>query len=187
MSKASVEETAPTAASRPGQAAQPRGGVSPLAVLALMVGLLAAGAGYWQMQRSAPLSYEQAQEATDAAANAVQQVLSFDYRDLDGYADRVKGLLTKNYVDKELNPSVDVLLQEAPAAGAQVQTTVHAAAPQACKGSCPADAVTVLVVIDKVTATAQLATPSVTPQRLEVSMKCVDGAWLVDAITYLGS
>ena len=80
-----------------------------LPVLVLLVGVAAAGAGYWQMQREAPLSQGEAQDAADAAASAVEKVLSFDYRDLDAYESGVEGLLTDAYVSDELEPSIAAL------------------------------------------------------------------------------
>lgn len=158
-----------------------------LPVLVLVVGLLAAGAGYWQMQREAPLSQGEAQDAADAAASAVEKVLSFDYRDLDAYEAGVEGLLTDAYVSDELEPSVAALREQAPTAQVQVQTTVQASATETCQGECPADEASVLVVIDKVTLTANLESPTVTPQRLRVAMVERDGGWLVDSITYIGA
>ncbi len=158
-----------------------------LPVLALVVGIGAAGAGYWQMQREAPLSQGEAQDAADAAATAVEQVLSFDYRDLDAYEAGVEGLLTPAYVSDELEPSIAALREQAPAAQVQVQTTTQAAATETCRGECPSGEASVLVVIDKVTLTANLETPTVTPQRLRVAMVERDGRWLVDSITYIGA
>ncbi len=151
-----------------------------------VVGVAAALGGYWQMQRTAPLSYDDAQAASDAASTAVVAVLSFDYRDLDAYEAGVDGLLTDGYVASELDPSVAALREQAPAAQVQVQTTVQAAATETCNGECPAGEASVLVVIDKVTLAANLQTPTVATQRLRVSMVETDGRWLVDAIQYIG-
>ncbi|MCK5891360.1 hypothetical protein [Aeromicrobium sp.] len=158
-----------------------------LPVLVLLLGVAAAGVGYWQMQREAPLSQSQAQEAADAAATAVEKVLSFDYRDLDAYEAGVDGLLTDTYVTDELEPSIAALREQAPTAQVQVQTTVQAAATETCQGECPAGEASVLVVIDKVTLTANLQEPTVTPQRLRVDMVEQDGRWLVGSIAYIGS
>lgn len=158
-----------------------------LPVLVLLLGVVAAGAGYWHMQREAPLSQGEAQDAADAAASAVEKVLSFDYRDLDAYEAGVDGLLTDAYVSDELEPSIAALREQAPTAQVQVQTTAQAAATETCRGECPAGEATVLVVIDKVTLTANLQTPTVTPQRLRVSMVERDDRWLVDSITYIGA
>ncbi|MEG9226911.1 hypothetical protein [Aeromicrobium sp. Sec7.5] len=158
-----------------------------LPVLVLVLGLVAAGAGYWQMQREAPLSQGAAQDAADAAATAVEKVLSFDYRDLDAYEAGVDGLLTDAYVSDELEPSVAALREQAPTAQVQVQTTVQASAAETCQGECPADEASVLVVIDKVTLTSNLDAPTITPQRLRVAMVEQDGRWLVDSISYIGA
>lgn len=158
-----------------------------LPVLVLLVGVAAAGAGYWQMQREAPLSQGEAQDAADAAASAVEKVLSFDYRDLDAYESGVEGLLTDAYVSDELEPSIAALREQAPTAQVQVQTTAQAAATETCRGECAGGEASVLVVIDKVTLTANLETPTVTPQRLRVAMVERDGQWLVDSITYIGA
>ena len=158
-----------------------------LPVLVVVVGVVAAGAGYWQMQREAPLSQGEAQDAADAAATAVEKVLSFDYRDLDAYESGVDGLLTDAYVSDELEPSVAALREQAPAAQVQVQTTVQASAAETCQGECPTGEASVLVVIDKVTLTSNLDAPTVTPQRLRVAMVQQDGRWLVDSIAYIGA
>lgn len=158
-----------------------------LPVLVLLLGVAAAGGGYWQMQREAPLSQGEAQDAADAAATAVEKVLSFDYRDLDAYEAGVEGLLTDTYVSDELEPSVAALREQAPAAQVQVQTTVQASAAETCQGECPSGEASVLVVIDKVTLTSNLTEPTVTPQRLRVAMIEQDGRWLVDSIAYIGA
>lgn len=158
-----------------------------LPVLVLLLGVAAAGVGYWQMQREAPLSQAEAQDAADAAATAVEQVLSFDYRDLDAYEAGVEGLLTDTYVSDELEPSVTALREQAPAAQVQVQTTVQASAAETCQGQCPSGEASVLVVIDKVTLTSNLPEPTITPQRLRVAMIEQDGRWLVDSIAYIGA
>ncbi len=157
------------------------------AALVIAIGIAAAAAGFVHMRANLPLSYDQSRAAADAASNAVTKVMSYDYRDLDAYETSIEGLLTDNYMTSELEPSLEVLREEVPAASAQVKATVHSAATVACTGECPNDEATVLVVIDKVTLTANLQAPTVTPQRLSVSMVEVDGRWLVDEMRYIGA
>ena len=152
----------------------------------MIAGLAAAGLGYQHMQRSTPLSYDQAQDAADAAATAVQTIFTYDYRDLDGYADATAGLVSPRYADAEYDDLVQELRQQAVAAQAQMSTTVYAAATQPCDDDCEQDEARVLVVADRITLNAATPEPVVLTQRLQVDLVRQDAQWLVDEVTYLG-
>ncbi|WP_229051899.1 hypothetical protein [Aeromicrobium sp. Leaf350] len=158
-----------------------------LPVLVLVVGLVAAALGYLQMQRESPLDRADAQAAADAASNGVVAIMSYDYRDLDTYEAEARDVMTEDYVDGEFDDIIGPLREQAEAGQAQVDVTVHAAATETCRGECPAGEASVLVVVDKVTLTANLAEPTVAAQRLRVDMVETDGTWLVDSITYIGA
>ena len=157
-----------------------------LAIVVMIAGLAAAGLGYQHMQRSTPLSYDQAQDAADAAATAVQTIFTYDYRDLDGYADATAGLVSPRYADAEYDDLVQELRQQAVAAQAQMSTTVYAAATQPCDDDCEQDEARVLVVADRITLNAATPEPVVLTQRLQVDLVRQDAQWLVDEVTYLG-
>ncbi|MFT4189450.1 MAG: hypothetical protein QM621_12815 [Aeromicrobium sp.] len=165
--------------------ALPRVSVSFLAAaLAVVVGVTAVVLGYLQMRANSPVGYDDSRAAAEAAATAVETVLTVDYSDLAAYEAAAKDVVTKTYYDKHLVAAVEQIPDGIIPAGAQVGAYVHQVAPQPCDQSvCPSDEVTVLVVGDKVRATCQTpAAPMVLPQRLRVTMVEQDGQWLVDAI-----
>lgn len=157
-----------------------------LAIVVMLAGLAAAGLGYQHMQRSMPLSYDQAQDAADAAATAVQTIFTYDYRDLDSYADDTAGLVSPRYAEAEYDDLVEELRQQAVAAQAQMSTTVYAAATQPCDDDCDQDEARVLVIADRITLNAATPEPVVLTQRLQVDLVREDSQWLVDEVTYLG-
>lgn len=157
-----------------------------VALLVMVAGIAAGALGYQHLQRSTPLSYAQSQAAADAAASAVQTIFTYDYRDLDSYADATAGLVSPRYADAEYDDLVEELRQQAVAAQAQMSTTVYAAATQPCDDDCEQDEARVLVIADRITLNAATPEPSVLTQRLQVDLVRQDAQWLVDEVTYLG-
>lgn len=160
--------------------------VVPLAVLALValgLGAWAAVDGYdrWQGDDGVASAHR---EAAAAAGTAMETVFSYRFDELEQHEQDATALMTDGFAEQfdEIAPALDEL---APQRQVQVRTVTRSAAPRECGDECTDDAASVLVFFDQARVTADTQEPTVFGNRVVVSMKQVDGRWLVDDIRAL--
>ena len=179
---------------RPAEAGSPTARTGRQVPAWLLVGLLVltlvcAGTAVWKI-RSEPSdkSVDSALSTAESVARtAVPTVFSYDYRHLDEDHDKAAAYLTDSY--RTENGGYDdtfnsVIKTNAPKLQAVVQAQFLSSGVIRTGGGDEADdMVEVLVVFDQVTTNKQSTEPRRSPAYAVVTMKKVDGDWLIDDVT----
>ena len=148
-------------------------GALALALVALVVSLL-----LWVEAGRAADRRDGTRAATAAARNAVESMLSYDYKTFDQHTKAVDALLTGSFraeFDKGTTESVKPL-------AVQNQAVVQARASEVGVMSASDNTVRVLAFVNQSTTSAKLDRPQVDQNRVILTMTKVDGRWLVSKV-----
>ena len=174
---------APKPASDKRPAAGPRW-VIPAALVAAAVLVLGAVLTFQGVQhvRNAGDRLDDAREqATSAAASAVETVFTYKYNELDAHLTSSTALMTPSFAKtfKKYEPALQEAAQQR---NVQMQSVVGDAAALPCGDECSTTKMDVLVFYDQARLTSESKTPTVFSNRASVSMVKTDDGWLVDDI-----
>ena len=154
--------------------------VVPVWVLAAL-GFLAAtliGLCIWQLGKPTDAEINEAtRDAVAAAGPAVEAILSYDYRDLEGTQAAAHTYMTEDYRDDEYDPFFEGVVTPG---ATETKTTVDAETLLAAVVRSGADLVQVLVYVDRPRTNATSSEPEVFRDQVTVTMRLVEGEWLVN-------
>jgi Mce-associated membrane protein len=149
-----------------------------LAVLTVVAGVLV-GLCVWQLQKPTDASVTEAtRQAVAAAGPAAEAILSFDHRDLEGSQARAHEFMTDSYREEYDRFLEGVVAPNA----AETRTTVEATALLSAVVRSGAARVQVLVYVDRARTNAASTTPEVFRDQVTLTMREVEGEWLVDEV-----
>jgi len=154
-------------------------GVALLAILGLLAAALVA-ACIWKAQEPTDDQVTDATaDALAASGPAVEALLSYDYRDLDGTRKAVDAVTTDEYRKKSYDPFFEGVIE--PNAG-NTKTIVQAEVVEAGIVRSGDDRVQVFVLVNRPTTNADTKEPVVYRDSATVTMEKVGDDWLIDAL-----
>ena len=159
--------------------------LAPLVVLAVLA-VVAAGIAFWRWESADAGNIDAARDqASSAAQEAAEAVLSFDYRTLDDDAAAAEGYLTDGYAE-EYRAGIESLINDAAQeTKGRVQAEVKAVGVVPCGQECSDTSVDVLVFVDQVSRTSADPEPQTALNRVVFTMQKVGDRWLVDDVVPL--
>ncbi|WEO94282.1 hypothetical protein A6P39_009790 [Streptomyces sp. FXJ1.172] len=157
-------------------------------VLVLVAALAVAAVLGWQYRQG-----RQAEQARGAALAAARQaapiVLSYDYRHLDRDFTRARALLTGHFRDQYDRTTKTVVAPTATTYHGVVKATVAApadgGAPAVCVVSATPDKAVVLLFVNQVTESTQVAEPRLDLNRVRMTLTRTSAGWRVSGVDAL--
>ena len=152
-----------------------------VAVAVLVAGVVLTVQGVRHVQGAGDRLDKAREQATAAAASAVETVFTYKYTELDKHLSSSTAIMTPSFAKtfKKYEPALQDAAQQR---SVQMQSVVGEAAAMPCGDECSTTKMDVLVFYDQARLTSESKTPAVFSNRASVSMvKTADG-WLVDDI-----
>lgn len=161
--------------SRPGRGTVPTWLIAGLAVMAaLSVGM----AGYLLSQPSEEAVEEATASARAAAERAIEPLLSFDYRDLEGSRDSAQNFITSDYRDEYDKFFDGVVMPNAE--GTKTVVTAEFVASAVVRGG--EERTEIMLFVNRPTTNAETKEPVVYRDQVTVFMEKVEDEWLIDCV-----
>lgn len=152
-----------------------------VAAIVLVLGVVLTFQGVKHVRGAGDRLDDARDQATAAAASAVETVFTYKYNDLDKHLSASTAIMTPSFAKtfKKYEPALQEAAQQR---SVQMQSVVGDAAALPCGDDCSTTKMDVLVFYDQARLTSDSKTPSVFSNRASVSMVKTDDGWLVDDI-----
>ncbi|KRC64802.1 hypothetical protein ASE12_08470 [Aeromicrobium sp. Root236] len=152
-----------------------------VAAVVLVLGVVLTFQGVRHVRGAGDRLDDAREQATAAAASAVETVFTYKYNALDKHLSSSTALMTPSFAKtfKKYEPALQEAAQQR---SVQMQSVVGDAAALPCGDECSTTKMDVLVFYDQARLTSDSKTPSVFSNRASVSMVKTDDGWLVDDI-----
>ncbi|WP_188110547.1 hypothetical protein [Aeromicrobium ginsengisoli] len=152
-----------------------------VAVAVLVLGIVLTVQGYRHVHGAGERLDDAREQATAAAASAVETVFTYKYTELDKHLSASTAIMTPSFAKtfKKYEPALQEAAQQR---SVQMQSVVGDAAAMPCGDECSTTKMDVLVFYDQARLTSDSKTPTVFSNRASVSMVKTDDGWLVNDI-----